>query len=590
MEPLSRALSKATTAESDARDRLTKATTLRDAIQSRVETFQELRGESSCDRCGQPLTAEHYTEESNRLQTDRHRANKVVETAERDHGLIVESRAKAQTELGNIQRDVEEARKEINQAKIELDRAEADSRTFEGNCRDHYAAIVSPFQQKIAAETPNDWLTTVFPSPDDLEDGRRHEVQIPTTQDALTKLKKDLQEVSGLKARRQQESDALARVVLQPDDETAEARRERLADEYRAIDALLRSHALDKTLAEETRELLSSQANALSKERAEADKHLATQSLLADTWREEARSALATITETWRTDFEAPETDRIVALSAEAETLRKKGTEALAAQLPRAQIEERQAKTTVEAIDRQCDQIPGAIQPAADEASSRTAIAMTERNRAEAYRRNKEVARDNLRRTRDRREELASEMRSAASALSVAETLAKLLGRDGLQRDLLREAEHGILDRANPILGEISGGELQLRLMDGDADPNHALPLEAVVRTHGRTNTHDVAYLSASQKFRVAVSLALAIGQFARGKKERPIESVIIDEGFGCLDRQGRDEMIAQLNNLKGRLARIILVSHQEDFVDAFADSYRFEVIDRATVVEPFHR
>jgi DNA repair protein SbcC/Rad50 len=98
-----------------------------------------------------------------------------------------------------------------------------------------------------------------------------------------------------------------------------------------------------------------------------------------------------------------------------------------------------------------------------------------------------------------------------------------------------------------------------------------------------------VAFLSGSQRFRVAVSLALGIGQYARGRR-RPIEAVIIDEGFGCLDRFGRAEMIEQLGALRGRLARIILVSHQEEFTDAFSDGYRFEVVDGATRVEPFHR
>ena len=48
--------------------------------------------------------------------------------------------------------------------------------------------------------------------------------------------------------------------------------------------------------------------------------------------------------------------------------------------------------------------------------------------------------------------------------------------------------------------------------------------------------------------------------------------------------------MIAQLGDLQGVLARIILVSHQEEFADAFPDGYRFEIIDGATVARPFHR
>jgi DNA repair exonuclease SbcCD ATPase subunit len=72
----------------------------------------------------------------------------------------------------------------------------------------------------------------------------------------------------------------------------------------------------------------------------------------------------------------------------------------------------------------------------------------------------------------------------------------------------------------------------------------------------------------------VAVSVALAIGQYA-SRQHRPIQSVIIDEGFGCLDPDNRQFMIQELHNLQGQLARIILVSHQEEFASAFGNSYR---------------
>ena len=65
---------------------------------------------------------------------------------------------------------------------------------------------------------------------------------------------------------------------------------------------------------------------------------------------------------------------------------------------------------------------------------------------------------------------------------------------------------------------------------------------------------------------------------------------MIIDEGFGCLDSQGRQVMIQELQNLRGHLHCILLVSHQEEFADAFPDGYRFELQDGATRVSRFVR
>ena len=48
--------------------------------------------------------------------------------------------------------------------------------------------------------------------------------------------------------------------------------------------------------------------------------------------------------------------------------------------------------------------------------------------------------------------------------------------------------------------------------------------------------------------------------------------------------------MIQELQNLRGQLHCILLVSHQEEFADAFADGYRFDLTDGATRVTRVQR
>jgi exonuclease SbcC len=65
---------------------------------------------------------------------------------------------------------------------------------------------------------------------------------------------------------------------------------------------------------------------------------------------------------------------------------------------------------------------------------------------------------------------------------------------------------------------------------------------------------------------------------------------VIIDEGFGCLDNQGRQVMIQELQNLRSQMRCILLVSHQEDFAESFSDGYQFTLENGATRVERFRK
>ena len=48
--------------------------------------------------------------------------------------------------------------------------------------------------------------------------------------------------------------------------------------------------------------------------------------------------------------------------------------------------------------------------------------------------------------------------------------------------------------------------------------------------------------------------------------------------------------MIQELQNLRGQMRCILLVSHQEAFAEAFSDGYKFELTNGSTVATRFQR
>ena len=173
--------------------------------------------------------------------------------------------------------------------------------------------------------------------------------------------------------------------------------------------------------------------------------------------------------------------------------------------------------------------------------------------------------------------------------------LSTLLGRDKLQRYLLRQAELGIVENANRVLDRISSGTIRLSLrqeyQDADGGQEKALDLVAhnssLIDQAGSNTSNTpipVSLLSGSQRFRVSVALALGIGQYT-SKHKRNLDTVIIDEGFGSLDETGRRELVDEVQNLTGLLDRIILVTHQEEIARAFPNGYRIRLEDESSKV-----
>jgi DNA repair protein SbcC/Rad50 len=133
----------------------------------------------------------------------------------------------------------------------------------------------------------------------------------------------------------------------------------------------------------------------------------------------------------------------------------------------------------------------------------------------------------------------------------------------------------------------LSAGDLTIELDDSADGGDEAFALR--VRVGNAPMPTGVNYLSGSQKFRVAVSIALAIGRFAAGQA-RPLESVIIDEGFGSLDRDGLRAVANELNRLRQHLRRIVLVSHQDDFADRFPVVIKLTHGENGTTAEALRR
>jgi DNA repair exonuclease SbcCD ATPase subunit len=183
---------------------------------------------------------------------------------------------------------------------------------------------------------------------------------------------------------------------------------------------------------------------------------------------------------------------------------------------------------------------------------------------------------------------LTVQVRDAEREHGLHKKLDDLLGQNGLQRELVRGAEQQIVALANDTLQHLSDGDLSLE-QDEEASGRDDKAFALRVRRAGDPLPIGVLFLSGSQKFRVAVSVALAVGRFAC-RRARPLEAVIIDEGFGSLDKDGLRAMADELKRLQRSqsLKRVILVSHQEEFTNQFPVGYRLSPGENGTVAAPF--
>lgn len=151
--------------------------------------------------------------------------------------------------------------------------------------------------------------------------------------------------------------------------------------------------------------------------------------------------------------------------------------------------------------------------------------------------------------------------------------LVAAFGRNGLQAAVVKSAQEAVTRNANATLGRLSRGIWQVELEENEQKTE----LEILARDLSQPSAplRPFAFLSGGEKFRVAISLAVAVGQSVAGG--RTVDTLIIDEGFGALDEVNRGLLISELSRLSEEVlqgGRVIVVSHQDDVCEEFASRY----------------
>lgn len=566
------------------KDQVTQARTLLKEAENSLNRLHEVEHKPKCIYCGQVLTAAHLETERTRLEQLQGKAQEVARHAQNEFNQA-EARQQelVRDENGLVKRE-EELDGQVRLARQSRRDAERDQRGAERQAR----AALNALPPKYVNQIGTSLFESQYPSQVELEEMDLQVAQLKP----LTKRRQEVERHAGTREKLFAQREPTARRWQQLQQDYSEERVREIRERHRAArEQQEAAHAELEGLEAEMQEAdgeCQSLGHAVSEaveEERRANLNAQNEIVRAEELERALDERCNNLPDEWRAVAASLDGERFTELLAESSSLAHAETER--EQLDTALREQGPRRERLVQIGRELEAIPAQAKVAPSELDEVERGARHKYDDADIALRKGSEAKQALELRRDRRRELERQSAEAAHQVQLYKELARLFGRDHLQRYLLQQAETGIVTNANRVLDRVSGGNLRLELRPertrgqnkrGSRRGIKALDLVAYNRATGSAAI-PVDLLSGSQRFRVAVSLALGIGQYS-GNGSRPIESVIIDEGFGGLDKEGRREMIEQLHALTNVLKRIILVSHQDEFASAFPNRYTIELQD----------
>lgn len=178
-----------------------------------------------------------------------------------------------------------------------------------------------------------------------------------------------------------------------------------------------------------------------------------------------------------------------------------------------------------------------------------------------------------------RRKTLLTEKEEMSHRLHQLKILEEACGRNGVQALLIEAAIPEITEKANDLLGRLTGDRMSVRFLTQKELRSSKGTVRETLDIQIRDEAGERPYdnFSGGEQFRVNFAIRLALSQILAQRSGAKLQTLVIDEGFGSQDPNGRQRLIEAINTIQNDFERILVITHIEELQQAFPN--QIEVI-----------
>lgn len=189
---------------------------------------------------------------------------------------------------------------------------------------------------------------------------------------------------------------------------------------------------------------------------------------------------------------------------------------------------------------------------------------------------------------KNRRARLEAERAALAVQAGQYKQLERAFGKDGVPALLIEQALPQIEQHANDLLERLSGGTMRVEFVTQAAykDKHRADLRETLdIRISDANGIRDYEMYSGGEAFRINFAIRLALSRVLAQRAGARLQTLVIDEGFGSQDAQGRQRLIEAINLVRSDFAKILVITHLDELKDAFPNRIEVEKTSAGSIV-----
>lgn len=167
-------------------------------------------------------------------------------------------------------------------------------------------------------------------------------------------------------------------------------------------------------------------------------------------------------------------------------------------------------------------------------------------------------------------EKKREEQRRLHEQLEVYKALALIYSKRGIQAAIIENAIPELQDEANRILAKITDGRLAVEFLT-QRDTKSGNVVETLdIKISDGMDTRKYETYSGGEEFRINFAIRIALAKILANRAGANMRMLILDEGFGVLDEQGRERLVEVINAIRDEFDKILVITHVRELKDAF--------------------
>ncbi len=168
------------------------------------------------------------------------------------------------------------------------------------------------------------------------------------------------------------------------------------------------------------------------------------------------------------------------------------------------------------------------------------------------------------------RERRVVEQQRVVEEKAIYDELRLAFGKKGIQAMIIEAAIPEIEFEANALLARMTDGRMHVRF-ETQRETLKGDTVETLdINIADELGTRSYELYSGGEAFRVNFAIRIALSKLLARRAGAQLQMLVIDEGFGTQDAEGRQRLVEAITSIQDDFRRILVITHIEELKDAF--------------------